>query len=101
MQKQSRTSKQQFCILSIQKPKPNLERHVRTYLNKQTKQTRGFMSRKIKEREKEKFRLDTSHKSFTSFILTIPLSQIYSQTNKKMISNVKLEGLGPENVSIK
>ena len=37
----------------------------------------------------------------SSLILTIPLSQVYSQTNKKVINNVKLEGFGVENVSIK
>ena len=57
--------------------------------------------RKIKEKEKERFRLDTSQKSFLSLILTVPFNQIYSQTNKKVISNVKLEGLGPKNVPIK
>ena len=33
--------------------------------------------------------------------MTILLSQIYSETNKKLISNVKLKGLGPEKVLIK
>ena len=28
--------------------------------------------------------------------MTVPLSQVYSQTNKKQISNVKLKGLGPK-----
>ena len=47
------------------------------------------------------FRLGTAHKSFPSLILTIFLSQIYSQTNKKVIRNVKLEGLGRKKVLIK
>ena len=56
----------------------------------------------MKETEKKKeFRLDTSHKSFPNLILTVPLSQIYSQTNKKVICNVKLKGLGLEKVLIK
>ena len=55
----------------------------------------------MKERKKEKFRLDTSHKSFPNLILTIPFSQIYLQTNKKVICNIKLKGLGLEKVSIK
>ena len=57
--------------------------------------------RKIKEKEKERFRLDTSQKSFLSLILTVPFNQIYSQTNKKVIRNVKLEGLGRKKVLIK
>ena len=28
--------------LSVQKLKPNLEKHIKTYFNKQTKQTRRF-----------------------------------------------------------
>ena len=32
--------------------------------------------------------------SFPSLILTVPLSQVYSQTNKKVISTIKLKGLG-------
>ena len=36
----------------------------------------------------------------SSLILTIPLGQIYSQSNKKVISNVKLKGLGPKKVPI-
>ena len=57
--------------------------------------------RKIKEKEKERFRLDTSQKSFLSLILTVPFNQIYSQTNKKVISNVKQKGLGSEKIQIK
>ena len=57
--------------------------------------------RKIKEKEKERFRLDTSQKSFLSLILTVPFNQIYSQTNKKVIRNVKQKGLGSEKIQIK
>ena len=54
-----------------------------------------------REGTRKSLRLDTSHKNFLSLILTVTLSQIYSQTNKKVISNIKLEGLEPEKVSIK
>ena len=37
------------CILCIQKHKPNLEKHIKTYSNKQTKQTRRFKGRKQKK----------------------------------------------------
>ena len=46
-------------------------------------------------------RLNALNKSFPSLILTIPLSQVYSQNNKKVISNIKQKGLGLEKVSIK
>ena len=52
---------------------------------------------KRKRNKKKRVRLNTLNKSFPNLILTIPLSQIYSKTNKKVISNIKLEGLGPEN----
>ena len=61
-----------------------------TLTNKQSIQEDLKLENKRKEKEKEKFRLDTSNKSLLSLILTIPLSQVYSQTN-----------MGPENVSIK
>ena len=54
---------------------------------------------KNKRKEKEKFRLDTSHKSIPSLILIVSLNQ--AQTNKEVISNVKLKGLGLEEVPIK
>ena len=83
------------CILSIQKHKPNLKKHIKTHCNKQNGKQKDLKA-KNKRKEKEKFRLDTSHKSFPSLVLTVPLSQVYSETNKKVISNVKLKGLGPE-----
>ena len=56
----------------------------------------------MKERKKKKkFRLDTPHKSFPSLILTVPFNQIYSQTNKKVISNFKLKGLGLDKIPTK
>ena len=72
-------------------------KHILT--NKQSKQE--DLKAENKRKEKEKFRLDTLHKSFSNLILTVPLSEVYSQINTKVISNVKLEGLGAENVSIK
>ena len=60
-------------------------KHIIT--NKQSKQE--DLKAENKRKEKEKFRLDTLHKSFPSLILTISLSQVYSQTNKKVISNIK------------
>jgi len=60
------------------------------------------LNKKIGFKHKRKTeRLNTSNKRFTSLILTVPLSQIYSQTNKRVISNVELKGLGPEKILIK
>ena len=89
-------------ILDIQERKSNLKKHIKTYYNKRIKQIERFkVENERKEKKKKKFRLDTSHKIFPSLVLTIPLSQVYSQINNKVISNVKLEGLGPEKVSVK
>ena len=63
----------------------------------ETKLKRGKTSRK----EKERVKLNTLNKSYPRLILTVLLNQVYSQTNKKVISNIKLKGLGPEKVSIK
>ena len=55
--------------LSVQKLKPNLEKHIKTYFSKQED-----LKAENKRKEKEKFRLDTLHKSFSNLILTAPLS---------------------------
>ena len=34
-------------------------------------------------------------------ILIVPLSQVHSQTNKKVNSNIKIKGLGPKKIPIK
>ena len=82
------------------KLEPSLENYVKTYSNnKQNKQE--DLKANNKRKEKEKFKRIPHTKSFPSLILTVPLSQVYSQTNKKVISNVKLKGLGPEKVLIK
>ena len=44
-----------------------------------------------KKEEEETFRLNTSNKSSLSLILILPFSLIYSQFNKKVISNLKLK----------
>ena len=44
-----------------------------------------------KKEEEETFRLNTSNKSSSSLILILPFSLIYSQFNKKVISNLKLK----------
>ena len=57
----------------------------------------------MKRKENEKFRLDTSHKSSSSLIFDRSLSQIYSQFNKNVISNLKLKikaGKGPNQKKI-
>ena len=53
---------------------------------------------KKEEKRKRRVRLNTLNSSFPSLILTIPISQIYSQTNKRLISNFKLKGFGPKKV---
>ena len=52
---------------SIQKHKTNLENHIKTYYNKQ-KSKQKDLKEKYDMKEKERFRLDTSHKSFPSLI---------------------------------
>ena len=44
-----------------------------------------------KKEEEETFRLNTSNKSSSSLILILPFGLIYSQFNKKVISNLKLK----------
>ena len=50
-------------------------------------------SKKEKEKREKRVRPKTLNKSFPSLILIVPLSQVYSQTNKKVISNIKLKRL--------
>ena len=53
------------------------------------------------KKRRSKVLTNTSNKSSSSLILIVSLSQIYSQTNKKVISNVKQKGLGSEKIQIK
>ena len=73
------------------------------YKHKLSKKQDQNIERKAKKKKKqrERVRPNTLNQSFPSLILTIPLNQVYSQTNNKVISNIKLEGLGPGNVPIK
>ena len=50
-------------------------------------------SKKEKEKREKRVRPKMLNKSFPSLILIVPLSQVYSQTNKKVISNIKLKRL--------
>ena len=51
--------------------------------------------------KKKSLELNTSKQKLLGLILTIPLSQIYSQSNKKVISNLKTQRSMPKKASIK
>ena len=68
----------------------NILKHKTT----KTKADRKIKEQKRREMKKENFETNTSKKSSSSLILTVPLSQIYSQFNKRMISNLKLKDQG-------
>ena len=82
------------CILNIQKDKPNLDKHIKACYNKQAKQIERIKEHKRKEKKKKGLKLIPQRKAFQSWFLTVPLSQIYSQTYKKVISNIKLKDQG-------
>ena len=77
-----------------------LNKHVQTK-TKQENKIKTQMQNKKGRKRKRKVRLNTLDKSFPSLNLTVSLNQIYSQINKRVISNIKLKGLGLEKVSIK
>ena len=51
--------------------------------------------------KKKSLELNTSKQKLLGLILTIPLSQIYSQSNKKVIINLKTQRSMPKKASIK
>ena len=63
-------------------------------LKQETKADRKIKVWKGKEKQKENFRLNTSNKALQALFFTIPLSQIYSQFNKRVISSLKLKDQG-------
>ena len=79
-------------LLNIQTTKSQAKQ---TYLsiNKARKQEgKKKKKTKIKAEMKEKsLELNISKQKLLDLILTVPLSQIYSQSNKKMISNLKTQ----------
>ena len=73
------------CILYVQKRKPRLEKHIKTCYNKKNKTNRKIKSRKLKEKEKKCLKLIPQRKALQALFLTIHVSRIYSQFNKKVI----------------
>ena len=62
-------------------------------MNKQSKQ-KELKHKKERKRKKVKFELIPQRKALQPSFFIVPLSQIYSQTNKKVISNIKLKDQG-------
>ena len=56
---------------------------------------------KKRKGKKKSLELNTSKQKLLGLILTVPLSQIYSQSNKEVISNLKTQRSRPKKVTIK
>ena len=52
-------------------------------------------------KKKKSLELNTSKQKIVGLFFTVPLSQIYSQSNKKVISNLKTQRSMPKKASIK
>ena len=55
----------------------------------------------MKKRKKKSLELNISKQKLLGLILTVPLSQIYSQSNKEVISNLKTQRSRPKKVTIR
>ena len=86
MNKNPKYSKQTY-ILSITKLKPNLEKHIKTRLNIQTKKIEGFKGKKERREVKKEYLT----KSYLSLILTVPLNQIYHNSIKWWLATLNLK----------
>ena len=56
---------------------------------------------KKRKGKKKSLELNTSKQKLLGLILTVPLSQIYSQSNKEVISNLKTQRSRPKKVTIR